>query len=125
MGDAMITRYLFYLLRWQVSTPILAFCVILFARFGNIWATVIANFIGGLIFFWIDRYIFLKNTSEPLWGIKRNTVCSDCGAKIKKGYRLVYTKNYDRTKDKNPEFRCESCSEKKLKALIKNGVTLQ
>lgn len=47
-----------YLMRWQLSTPILAFCVVYLATFGEFWATVIANFIGGLIFFWVDRLIF-------------------------------------------------------------------
>ncbi len=41
-------RYLMYLIRWQLSTPVLAFCVVFFSRYGNVWATVIANFLGGL-----------------------------------------------------------------------------
>ena len=121
----MITRYFVYLLRWQVSTPILAFCVIFFAGFGNVWATIIANLIGGLIFFWIDRYIFVKKSNIPLWTIKNDTICSDCGNKIKRGYRLIFTKNYDRINDNNPQFRCESCSEKKLNDLIEHGVINQ
>ena len=50
-------RYVIYLFRWQLSTPILALCLSLF-HYGNFWNTVLANFIGGLIFFWIDRLIF-------------------------------------------------------------------
>lgn len=46
-----------YLLRWQLSTPILAICLSFF-NFGNFWNTVLANLIGGLLFFWIDRLIF-------------------------------------------------------------------
>jgi hypothetical protein len=121
----MFTRYFFYLVRWQISTPILAICIIIFARFGNIWATIIANFIGGLMFFWIDLFIFTKKAIEPLWGIKKDTICNDCGKKVKRGYRLIYTKNYNKTKDENPKFRCEACSEKKFDELIKNGVVLQ
>jgi len=47
-----------YLLRWQLSTPILAMCLIFLSSLGEVWATVIANFIGGLFFFWFDLYIF-------------------------------------------------------------------
>jgi fructose-specific phosphotransferase system IIC component len=57
-GDTMLKRYAFYLARWQLSTPILVVCITSFSFLGNFWATVIANFIGGLMFFWIDRKIF-------------------------------------------------------------------
>jgi|GEM_PF-1807566 len=57
-GDTMLKRYVFYLARWQFSTPILAGCITSFSFLGNFWAPVIANFIGGLVFFWIDRKIF-------------------------------------------------------------------
>ena len=53
----MVKKYLMYLLRWQLSTPILAICLSFF-NFGNFWNTVLANLIGGLIFFWVDRLIF-------------------------------------------------------------------
>lgn len=59
----MIKKYLLYLLRWQLSTPILAICLSFF-NFGNFWNTVLANLIGGLIFFWVDRLIFGKD-KEP------------------------------------------------------------
>jgi hypothetical protein len=47
-------RYFLYLIRWQLSTPILAWCIFIFATLGTTWATIIANLIGGLIFF-LDR----------------------------------------------------------------------
>lgn len=46
-----------YLFRWQLSTPILALCIALLP-FGSFTKTVIANLIGGAIFFWVDRWIF-------------------------------------------------------------------
>lgn len=52
----MIKKYLLYLLRWQASTPILAVCMHLLSGLGGIWAVIIANLIGGLIFFWIDIF---------------------------------------------------------------------
>ena len=54
----MLTRYLLYLLRWQLSTPILAVVTARFAYLGYWQAAIIANLIGGIIFFWIDRLIF-------------------------------------------------------------------
>lgn len=47
-----------YLLRWQLSTPILTICLIFLAGLGELWATVIANLIGGLLFFGFDMWIF-------------------------------------------------------------------
>ena len=48
-------RYALYLLRWQASTPILAGVGIILATMGQIVAAIIANLIGGLIFFWVDQ----------------------------------------------------------------------
>ena len=59
MKPRTITKELaLYLIRWQLSTPILAVCLIWLANMGELWATIIANLIGGLIFFWVDRLIF-------------------------------------------------------------------
>ena len=85
--------------------------------------TIIANLIGGLIFFGVDKYIFKSSVCFPLWEIQENIKCVDCG-KVAKGFRLVKTKNYDRTKDQNPEFRCSDCSSNKLLELNKRGVYL-
>jgi hypothetical protein len=51
-------KFLLYLVRWQCSTPILVPAIFLFAFLGNVWAIIIANFVGGLIFFWVDKWIF-------------------------------------------------------------------
>lgn len=53
----MIKKYVLYLLRWQLSTPILALILYLL-NINEILETIIANLIGGLIFFWIDKLIF-------------------------------------------------------------------
>ena len=51
-----VRKFLLYLLRWQLSTPILWIAV---KNLGvGISSTVIANLIGGAIFFWVDRFIF-------------------------------------------------------------------
>ena len=116
----MLKKYLLYLIRWQLSTPILALCISYFT-FSVTTETILANLLGGLIFFWVDKYIFKSTIFSALWEIKEEIVCVDCGA-VSKGYRLVKTKNYDRLEDKHPEFRCEICSKKKLDQLKAKGI---
>ena len=112
----MLKKYSLYLIRWQLSTPILAVVVAYFAYLGEWAAAAIANLIGGLFFFWVDRIIFRTLARDPLWEIKENETCADCG---KKGtcYRVVEWLGYNRRKDKNPEYRCEVCREEKLKLI--------
>lgn len=56
-----VKRLLLYLFRWQLSTPILFLCVTLMP-FNNMIKTILANLIGGLIFFQIDKWIFKNNS---------------------------------------------------------------
>ena len=120
----MILRYLLYLIRWQLSTPLLAFSIIYFNRFGSLWSTVIANLLGGLIFFWIDRFIFSGKIEEPIWAVRENIECCDCG-KVSRGYRLIAARNYDRRGDSKPKFRCEECSSSKSDSLRNEGVGIE
>jgi hypothetical protein len=114
-------RYSFYIIRWQLSTPVLALCVWWLADVNPVFATIIANFIGALKFFWIDRLIFrVKTSREPLWEIKDNGECVDCG-KIGQCYRIVEWYNYDRRGDVNPQYRCNDCRLLKLQN-VKRGV---
>lgn len=116
-----LIQYAAYLFRWQLSTPILWPCVALLngvlgaSSTSTLIATTIANFIGGLIFFWVDRFIFTSRRMNPIWEVKSNAVCADCGAQVTRGYRLVsdLSLGYDRSGDENPQYRCESCSMKK------------
>jgi hypothetical protein len=50
-------RLALYVLRWQLSTPIL-YLVIAYLPYGYLTKTIIANFIGALIFFPVDEIIF-------------------------------------------------------------------
>ncbi len=120
----MLQRYLLYLLRWQLSTPILAVCVVYFACLGSMWSTVIANLLGGLLFFWVDRFIFSGKISEPIWAVRDRVACVDCG-RVARGYRLVLADRYDRRRDSDPEFRCETCSQAKADALRNEGVVIE
>lgn len=51
-------RFLLYLLRWQLSTPILAVVIAYFAYLGEWWAAGIANLVGAIIFYNVDKFIF-------------------------------------------------------------------
>lgn len=114
-------KYLFYLGRWQLTSFTLYPALLLF---GSGWLGVImGNLIGGLIFFWVDKYIFLDRIVPTQWEISEKTTCHDCG-KIGRGYRLVKTENYDKSRDLEPEFRCESCSVKKTEELKSKGIKI-
>ena len=114
-------RYGLYLVRWQLSTPILAGVLALLGGLGALTATIIANLIGGLIFFWVDRFIFTSETLSAQWEVREEVRCADCGT-IARGYRLVRAKNYDKTRDPAPEFRCEACSKRKSEELRRRGI---
>lgn len=109
-------RYFLYLLRWQLSTPILAIVLKLLSNMSTLSATIIANFIGGLIFFWVDNLIFKKKSDIPLWEIKDNVECYDCHKK-NTGYRIVQWGKYDKSEDSNPQYRCKKCSIKKMESV--------
>jgi len=117
-------RYGFYLLRWQASTPILAGVGILLASMGYIVAAIIANLIGGLIFFWVDQFIFTSQSLAAQWEVRENITCVDCG-KLARGYRIVKSGDYDKTHDHEPEFRCEECSKKKTEQLRERGIRIE
>ena len=51
-------RLFTYLIRWQLSTPILAAVTYYLIDYGTIISAIIANLIGGLIFYKIDKRIF-------------------------------------------------------------------
>jgi len=127
----MLKKFAFYCLRWQLSSPILApiliYCDGKFSANAMVnlsIATVIANAIGACIFFWIDKIIFRTKLKNPLWEIKDDFECFDCGKKHCRCYRLVKAQNYDRLDDKQPEFRCEACSENRTVELRDSGVML-
>ena len=110
-------RFILYLVRWQLSTPILWLAV---KNLGvGITSTIIANLIGGAIFFWIDKFIFTSPKIE-MWQIKEAGICDKCG-KAAQVWRLVRAPNYDRTKAK-AVFLCSHCSKQKIKELKARGV---
>jgi len=118
-------RYIAYLFRWQLSTPILGWVVAYMATNMAVKDTMVsaavANLIGGLIFFWVDQYIFTSKALSAQWDVRENVRCADC-RKVARGYRLVKTGNYDRSDDPAPKFRCEECSARKTAELKKKGI---
>ena len=54
-------RFLLYAARWQLSSPILALCLAGLGDLGIVWATIIANFVGACVFYFIDKRIFKEN----------------------------------------------------------------
>lgn len=57
-GGRFVKKFFLYLIRWQLSSPILAVCMVWMGGWNVIIATIVANLIGGCIFFWVDRWIF-------------------------------------------------------------------
>lgn len=55
-------KLLFYTLRWQLSTPILAVIMLLPMK-NTVVKTILANLIGALIFFPVDGYIFRRTNT--------------------------------------------------------------
>jgi len=115
-----VRRFILYLLRWQLSTPILWLVV---KNLGvGLWSTVLANLIGGAIFFWVDRFIFTSYAVE-VWQFKDKGKCDECG-KVESLWRLVRAPNYDR-RDSNPHFLCTKCSKKKTDELRAQGIKIR
>lgn len=116
-------RFLLYLFRWQLSTLILAPAVAFFKHSPSIWGTkedwiaaIVANLVGGCIFFWVDRFIF-KGKAIEKWEVKKRGVCHDCGKRDFVQRLVLAPGGYDRTKDKKPQYRCKACSADKLAKL--------
>jgi hypothetical protein len=114
-------KFIIYLIRWQLSTPILWLAV---KNLGvGIWSTVIANLIGGAIFFWVDRFIFTSHALE-VWHFKEKGRCGSCG-KEESLWRLVKAPNYDKRDDSKPVFLCMKCSKQKTDELRANGIKIR
>jgi hypothetical protein len=51
-------------------------------------AAIVANLIGGLIFLWVDQFIFTFQSLAAQWEVKENITGVDCG-RVVRGYQLV------------------------------------
>ena len=116
----MIKRFVLYLIRWQLSTPILWLVV---RKLGvGIGSTIIANLVGGSIFFWVDKFIFTSKAVE-MWHFKEKGRCDACGKEASL-WRLVLAPGYDKRKAE-PKFLCMECSKKKTEELRRRGIKIR
>lgn len=59
-----LKKYLLYGVKWQMGTPVIAL-VLLIVPISNVWVkTIIANVIGAIIFYPIDKWIFRSKKEE-------------------------------------------------------------
>lgn len=56
-----MVKLLAYIIRWQLSTPILYGCMAWLPFGGGLTRTFIANLIGALIFYPVDKLIMRRN----------------------------------------------------------------
>jgi len=113
-------RFLLYLIRWQLSTPILWLVV---RNLGaGLWQTMVANLIGGSIFFWVDKFIFTSKAVE-MWHVKEKGSCDNCGKETSL-WRLALAPNYDK-RDADPKFFCMECSKKRTDELRAKGIRIR
>jgi len=114
-------KFVLYLMRWQLSTPILWIVV---RNLGTgIGSTILANLIGASIFFWVDQFIFTSKAVE-LWQFKEKGRCDGCGKETGL-WRLALAPGYDRRSDENPKFLCMECSKRKTEELRARGLRLR
>ena len=125
----MLKKLLLYAFRWQLSSPILAVVMAIVKGTPNWFGTAeewkaaaIANLVGSLIFFWVDRFIFTSGAVE-VWNFKDNGVCDQCG-KEESLWRLVKASNYDKS-GSEPKFLCMGCSKKKTDELRAKGIKIR
>lgn len=57
-------KFILYLIRWQLSSPILFACLCWLPVSDKLYATIIANLIGGCLFYFVDKLIFTKKTPK-------------------------------------------------------------
>lgn len=58
-----IKKFILYLIRWQLSTPILAL-ILYTLDMNEVVETIFANLVGGMLFFWIDKIIFREKDKD-------------------------------------------------------------
>jgi hypothetical protein len=57
MWNKINKKFLLYLFRWQLSSPIL-FLTLYFVQGSDLFRTVLANLIGGILFYQVDKFLF-------------------------------------------------------------------
>lgn len=66
-------KFILYLVRWQLSTPILTLVSFLLYKYlGDFSTAVIANLIGGCIFYKFDKWLFKRQNKNTFNENKSN-----------------------------------------------------
>ncbi len=112
-------KFIFYLIRWQLSTPIL--WIVVKSLGVGLWQTMAANLIGGSIFYYVDKFIFTSKAIE-MWHFKESGRCDQCGKETTL-WRLVLSPGYDQ-RQAEPKYLCQECSRKKTQELRKKGIKI-
>lgn len=60
-------KFILYALRWQLSTPILYICMLLLP-FSGICKVIVANIVGAVIFYFVDKKIFGRDDIMEIFG---------------------------------------------------------
>ena len=118
-----------YAFRWQLSSPILAVVMAIVKGTPNWFGTAeewkaaaIANLIGSLIFFWVDRFIFTSKAVE-MWHFVPEGNCDECGNRTEL-WRLTLAPGYDKRADE-PKYLCMECSKKQTDKLRAKGIKIR
>lgn len=122
-------RFILYLIRWQLSTPILAPIIAWFKSSPSLFGTIedwsgaaVANLLGGTIFYWIDKFIFTSKAIE-MWHVVKEGKCDKCGD-ITELWRLTLAPGYDKRKE-TPKYLCMKCSKEKTNELRSKGIKIR
>ena len=97
---------------------------ILFAVMGQSLAAIVANLIGGLILFWVDQFIFYFPVACCAVGGQREHLLRGL-RQSRAGVPAGSVRDYDKSNDAAPGFRCEECSKKKTEALRGKGIKVE
>lgn len=112
-------RFIFYLIRWQLITPLVWFWVHSLGI--GLIPVIIFNLSCAVLFFTIDRFIFTSISLEKCQ-IEQVSHCSKCG-KREEIWRLVKVKDYTGS-GARPVFLCLECSQNKIKELREKGIKI-
>ena len=125
----MLKKLLLYAFRWQLSSPILAVVMAIVKGTPNWFGTAeewkaaaIANLVGSLIFFWVDRFIFTSKAVE-MWHVIPSGKCDGCG-EVTELWRLTLAPGYDKRTDE-PKYLCMACSKIKTDKLRAKGIKIR
>ena len=61
-----MTKLMLYMARWQCSSPVLFLVIVVLQDYSPLTQTIVANLVGSLMFFPVDKLIFKKKNDAPM-----------------------------------------------------------